>query len=382
MRHSRRPVRHPLAALFFRAVDSIAPSLCPDTVRGYHATVRHFLRYLGADHQQLCRLDELHRDPHILDWLRRLSSQDPPLVKASYLNHVVRLRRILEELAWIAQLPDLVHLLRREDIPRHEERLPRPLTIVQDQLIQQELLRRNDVPSYALLLLRYTGMRIGECTDLSCDCLHSSGPDQWAIRVPLGKLKKERMVPVDDFVCQLVRRLRFLRSIDPMPEDGFLLPRPRGRDMVMRELQRALHEVAATAGITTRIVPHQFRHTFATEMLRAGVSFPGIMKLLGHSSPTMTMRYLGIVLTDLRREFEQARLQPRHLAPHPKTPTPINASNPDLPNMIEALQAGQHVLEMFRRMLPEGSARRTLNRLGNRLMKIISEARKLSPPQK
>jgi hypothetical protein len=36
------------------------------------------------------------------------------------------------------------------------------------------------------------------------------------------------------------------------------------------------------------------RHTYATFMLRAGVSFPGIMKLLGHSSPDMTMRYLGI----------------------------------------------------------------------------------------
>jgi integrase/recombinase XerD len=147
-------------------------------------------------------------------------------------------------------------------------------------------------------------MRIGECTDLSCDCLHSSRPDKWAIHVHLGKLKKERMVPVDDFVCQLVRRLCFLRSIDATPEDGFSLPRPRGRYMVMRELQRALHQVVAAAGITTRIVPHQFRHTYATEVLRGGMSFPGTMKLLGHTSPDMTMRYLGIVLTDVQREFE------------------------------------------------------------------------------
>ena len=42
-------------------------------------------------------------------------------------------------------------------------------------------------------------------------------------------------------------------------------------------------------------------------MLRAGVSFPGIMKLLGHSTPDMTMRYLGIALPDLQREYQQAR---------------------------------------------------------------------------
>ncbi len=76
------------------------------------------------------------------------------------------MRCILEELAWTAQLPALAHLIRREDIPRAPQRLPRALTAQQDQLIQQELLRRNDLPSNVLLLMRHTGMRIGECADL------------------------------------------------------------------------------------------------------------------------------------------------------------------------------------------------------------------------
>ncbi len=376
MKRSRRPLRHALAKVFFRAVESLAPSLSPDTLRGYHATVRSFLNYLSADHRDLDALQQLRRDPHILGWLTGLSSQTPPLVKASYRNHVVRLRHLLEELAWTEQTPDLAHLLRREDSPRREERLPRPLSALQDQLIQQELLRRNDLSSNVLLLLRHTGMRIGECIDLSCDCLRSSGIDQWAIHVPLGKLKTERMVPVDAFVCRLVQRLRFLRSLDPMPADGFLLARPRGRYRVMRELQQALHEVAAATGITARIVPHQFRHTYATEMLRSGVSFPGVMKLLGHSSPTMTMRYLGIALPDLQREFLLAHSHPRHLAPQPKTLASITA-HADLPGLLDSLQAAQHVLEMFRRSLADGPARRSLDRLANRLTKLHTEARKL-----
>ena len=96
---------------------------------------------------------------------------------------------MLEELAWTQQLPALAHLLGRDDVPRKEHHLPRPLTPEQDQLIQRELLRRNDLLSNALLLLRHTGMRIGECVDLSFDCLRPLGPDQWAIHVPLGKLK-------------------------------------------------------------------------------------------------------------------------------------------------------------------------------------------------
>src|SRR5580704_11332399 len=37
-------------------------------------------------------------------------------------------------------------------------------------------------------------MRIGECADLSFDCLRFVGHG-WAIHVPLGKLKTERLVP-------------------------------------------------------------------------------------------------------------------------------------------------------------------------------------------
>jgi hypothetical protein len=54
-------------------------------------------------------------------------------------------------------------------------------------------------------------------------------------------------------------------------------------------------------------------------MLRAGVGFAVLMKLLGHTSPEMTIRDLDVALTDLQREFEVARSRPRHLVPRPKT---------------------------------------------------------------
>jgi hypothetical protein len=55
------------------------------------------------------------------------------------------LRYIFHELAWTQQLPELAHLIRREDVPRLPRRLPRPLTAQQDQLLDQEFLRRNDL---------------------------------------------------------------------------------------------------------------------------------------------------------------------------------------------------------------------------------------------
>jgi integrase len=177
-RARRPPLQHPLAPVFDRAVDSFSVALSPETTRHQRGTARNFLSYLGADHPEVQRLDQLRREPHILGWMSRLRSQVPPLVTASYILRLISLRGICNELAWTEQLPELAHLIRREDIPRLPHRLPRPLTAEQDQLLQKEFLRRNDLGGNAFLLIRHTGMRIGECADLSSDCLRSTGPNR------------------------------------------------------------------------------------------------------------------------------------------------------------------------------------------------------------
>jgi hypothetical protein len=148
-RARRSPIEHPLAPVFDRAVDSLSAALNPDTTRHYRGTVRKFLIYLGAAHPQVRSVDQLRRDPHILGWLSCLRAQAPPLATGSCINLLIHLRCIFHELAWTEQLPELAHLIRREDIPRLPRRLPRPLTAQQDQLLQQ-----------AFLLIRHTGMRI------------------------------------------------------------------------------------------------------------------------------------------------------------------------------------------------------------------------------
>src|SRR6266853_243599 len=377
-RARRPPLQHPLAPVFDRAVDSLGAGLSPETTRHHRGTARNFLSYLGADHPEVQRLDQLRREPHILGWMSRLRSQSPPLATASCINLLIALRGIFNELTWTEQLSELAHLIRREDIPRLPHRLPRPLTAEQDELLKQEFLRRNDLGGNAFLLIRHTGMRIGECADLSFDCLRSTGPNQWAIHVPLGKLKTERMVPVDSLVCELVQRLRFFRSFDPLPPDGRLLSCPHGKQALIRQLRYCLHEVTVAAGITTRIVPHQLRHTYASEMIRSSVTLPAVMKLLGHADPKMTMRYVDVTSNDLQREYHLAREKPRHLIPQPKAPA--ISPRAGLDGVVDSLLFAQHAIEMFRRSLPDGPPRRCLDRLSNRLTKILSRTRKLNRP--
>ena len=376
----RLPLEHPLAEVFFAAVQSVTTSMSDSSKGRYRTTTEYFLRYLNQHHPGVQTLEQLRRDPHILGWLSWLSSRKPSLVNATRSLHVLALRRLMEELAWLHELPALVRLFHPDDIPQPAARFPRPLTPEQDRLIQQELLRRNDLASNVLLLIRHTGIRIGECVDLSFDCLRPLAPGQWALHVPLGKLHTERLVPVDDSVCQLVHRLRFFRSLSSVPPDGLLLARRRNRNALLHELRTELIQVRTALGIARPIVPHMFRHTFATEMLRSGVSFPALMKLLGRSSPKMTLLYAEFTQTDVQREFRAARSQPRHLVPPPTTATSAIGLKPDLTSTLHALQVAQHVMEMFRRTLSDTSAgvSQVIDRLANRLTKIAAELRKLA----
>ena len=189
-RPRRLPLDHPLAEVFFAAIESVTTSMSDSSKGRYRTTAEYFLRFLAKNHPRVRTLEQLRRDPHILGWLQYLSARKPPLFKSTRSLHVISLRRLTEELAWLHELPALVRLFHPDDVPQPDARFPRPLTPEQDRLIQQELLRRNDVASNALLLIRQTGIRIGECVDLPLDCCiplaPSNGPCtcRWASCTP------------------------------------------------------------------------------------------------------------------------------------------------------------------------------------------------------
>ena len=151
--------------------------------------------------------------------------------------------------------------------------------------------------------------------------------------------------------------------------------------MLVRRIRAALREVVSVVGIPAHIVPHQFRHTYGTEMLRAGVGFAAVMKLLGHTSPDMTLEYLQITQQDLQREFHLALSHPRHVVPS-RTLSLGSPPRADSSGLIDSLTAAQHVLEMYRRNVADHSARRLLARLARRLAKILTETTELNQTQK
>jgi integrase len=344
-----------------------------------HIRPATFLIYLGEDHPAGSLVNQLRRDPHILGWLAHLRSRTAPLAKL-HLRLIVRCAAFAGGTCLDPATPRSAHLLGRDDVPRRDHRF-RALDSEQDQRSSRNCSPQRSGGN-ALLLLRHTGMRIGECVDLSVDCLRPLGPDQWVIHVPLGKLGTERWVPVDSVVCQMVQSAPLSAPTAGARTWAFAIASARGRYHVDSQIRAALQDAAAAAGIKARIVPHQFRHTYASEMLRAGVSLPAVMKLLGHKSPHMTCSISKLPSRISSESIRLARSQPRHIAPPPRVPSSLLHLAPicqpdrlakDRPARLWKCSAGA---------LPKTSARRLLDRLANRLVKIVTEAKKLNTPEK
>jgi site-specific recombinase XerD len=377
--------RSNLEQIFQTLLQMLALTLRPGTVNGYRATVRRFLAYLRTAFPQVRRLSQLRRDPHILGWLRSLCEEQPPLSITTRIHHLIYLRRLLEDLTANGH-PLHPDLIRREDFPPQPRYLPRALPLEEDELLQQELRRNDDLAANALLLTRVTGIRIGECMDLSVDCLRQIGPDQWALHVPLGKLHNERLVPADSEIRRIVERILALRASAPPSHlansPGLLLPRPRSRYALYYKLSAALAQAARRASCSHHVTPHVCRHDFATEMLRLGVSLPALMQLLGHKDIRMTLRYLLVTQQDLQREFYQARQNVVHPHRVPTLSLPKGVESADLPSIRQALAATRHLLEMYRRQLSDEKTRRKLERLDRRLRTIASQLEQISTHEK
>ena len=139
-------------------------------------------------------------------------------------------------------------------------------------------------------LLARTGLRASEAINLSADAVVRIGDSRW-LRVPVGKLRNDRLVPLHPQLVELLDTW-CAANVDHIRAHRKLIADARGT-MSRDALARLVRRVAKHAGIG-HVHPHQLRHTLATQAINRGMRLEAIAALLGHRTMHMTLTYARI----------------------------------------------------------------------------------------
>jgi len=198
---------------------------------------------------------------------------------------------------------------------------PEALTVEQLEVVLSCCRRPRE--HFLAVLLRDTGVRIGEALGLRREDMHLL-PDSRALGCavvgahvhvrhranPNGALAKSRFprtVPVSDAVLAGYGDYQHERA-ELVGEEGTemvlvnLYHQPLGAPMTYRAAKGFFDRLADKCGFPVR--PHMLRHTAATNWVRAGVDLDVVRALLGHASLASTTVYLHARDEDKRRAVE------------------------------------------------------------------------------
>ena len=315
----QRYVRVRSAVLRPKSVESLINDLLP------------FAEFLDDQHPEvtgLAHLERRHIEAFLLHnrtrlwrgWRARGKGAGRTISPAVAQSTVLSVRNLLDDItAWDWSDAPTRRLVFAADVPKLPQPLPRALPPDLDSALMTAVARSPDPFVRAgLQVLRGAGLRVGELLDLELGAVIDYGAAGTWLKVPLGKLATERMVPLDEATLHVLDAWAAQRGAHrPLthPRTGkqtdFLFT-AHGRRLGATRLRVGLLAAAQDAGLTGPggsplvVTCHQLRHTYATSLANAGMSLQALMALLGHVTPQMTIRYATLASPTLRTAYDQA----------------------------------------------------------------------------
>ncbi len=264
--------------------DLLAVGKAPATLTAYRSDIQRFLGWLGRDDTRAFTRDA------VLRWAAHL--QQEGYAQAGCQR---RLCALSEFGRWMVRRGDLERSpLDGVPRPRRPRRLPRPIPHSRAMAV---LPGATPAEMAMVGLMRFAGLRVGEVAALCAEDV-DLGAGRLILRQ--GKGRRDRALPI---IQQLAAVLGPV-----LPAAGPIFRAPRGGPLTRKAISRRLDALAQRAGVP-RFTPHQLRHTFATEAIRAGVRPRTLQQLMGHSDLATTALYVevaGIDIEEAARALEAA----------------------------------------------------------------------------
>ena len=290
--------------------------LSPRSLRAYAFDLLHFARWaLASPPHPLAELTQ----SALLDYLRhQLDQQSPP--STATVNRRLLVIHCLFRFHHGREIPSGQSHLQRTFIQRsalgygrprtaitrrlrlkHSSPLVEPLTAAQVSRFWNSFRTFRDLAIVGLMLL--DGLR-------SCEVLALTLHD---LRLPesnfyvTGKGNRQRKLPLPPEIRSVLEKYLLLeRPTSHSPALFLSLKGPhRGLPLSLSGL-RSLFRHHRSRSQVPLANPHRFRHTFGTDMIRAGISLPALQKLMGHASIHTTMLYVQLCPQDVWREYANA----------------------------------------------------------------------------
>jgi integrase len=304
--------------------------LADKSLYSYAHNLLHFVRWWESVHHTGDISQQDLTESTLLDYLRFQSSRQPPPSATTINDRVACADRAIRN-----QFPDApcqvahgfhkIYLHRRPmglgrprfELSRLRIKEPRlnivPLSVDEVARFWSSFRNARDLAIVGLMLLH--GLRSVEVMALNRDdVLLSEG--QLRVR---GKGNKLRLLPLAPETTQLIDHYLRVERPDPCSAALFVVLKgpARGQRITPAGLRSLFRHHRRTTGVQLAN-PHRFRHTFASDMVRAGISLPALMQLMGHTDIETTLHYVKVSPQDVYLQYARATAQCIH--PQPRIP--------------------------------------------------------------
>ena len=177
--------------------------------------------------------------------------------------------------------------------PHVNKPMPKPLSVSEIRRFLAEPAKLSTMEAKrdrAMLELLYaTGLRASELMALNEENIDLKAN---SIRCS-GRGSKMRVIPVDQYVMQIVREYLFEarpRLLNNEKEAALILNR-RGERLTRQGFWQIIQGYADKAGLTSKVTPRSLRHSFAAHKLSSGADLQSVQELLGHAHISTTRAY-------------------------------------------------------------------------------------------
>ncbi len=159
---------------------------------------------------------------------------------------------------------------------------------------------RSNLRDHCLFILGInSGLRISDLLDLKIsDVIDPRGKVKDRIELREEKTGKAKNFPIGDNAKKAIREYLLTRNYS-MDQPLFISRKGENQPINRVQAYKILNAAAEMVGIEEKIGTHSMRKTFGYHAYQDGRSIELIQKILNHTSPSVTLRYIGITQDEM-----------------------------------------------------------------------------------